>query len=135
MTRSNAPLRALWLLPLVLVGCAKGPSTVTGTVTLDGQPVANGSIRFIKEEGGALVREGAVITGGSFQAQVPPGKYRLELSGTKVTGKRTQTGFDGKDETIETTDELFPEKFNTKSVLSEEIKAGPNELKLDLQSK
>jgi hypothetical protein len=125
--------RLLFLLSLsLLVGCAKGPSTVTGTVTLDGQPVTSGAITF-KDEGGLPV-QGAVITGGSFQAQVPPGRYRLELTGAKVTGTRTQKGFDGKDETIETTEELFPEKFNAKSELSQEIKPGPNPLKLDLRS-
>jgi hypothetical protein len=125
--------RLLLLLPLfLLIGCAKGPSTVSGTVTLDGQPVATGAITFVKD---GLPQGGAVITGGSFQAQVAPGTYRLELSGSKVTGKRTQKGFDGKDETIETTEELFPEKFNTQSILTEEIKPGENALKLDLQSK
>src|SRR5437762_10941765 len=64
---------------LVLLGCSDGKSSVTGSVTLDGQPVASGSVTFIKQ-GGELAREGAVIHGGSFHAAVPTGKYKLDLN-------------------------------------------------------
>ena len=85
------------LLFAALAGCGDGKSTVSGTVTLDGQPVPSGSITFVKQESGSLVREGAVISGGKFEAAVPPGTYKLELNGQKVVGKRTQKDFDGKD--------------------------------------
>ena len=66
--------RAWLLLPLIsgLVGCSEGKSMVTGTVTMDGEPVASGAITFTKTEG-ELVREGAVIQDGNFRASVPPG--------------------------------------------------------------
>lgn len=112
-------------------GCGDGKVHVTGTVSLDGQSVANGSIAFVSE----TAREGAVIQDGKFAAALPPGKYKLELNGSKTLGKRTQKGFNGKDEVVEETGELFPEKFNAKSELSEEIKSGMPPLKLDLKSK
>jgi len=117
-----------------LAGCGDGKSTVSGTVTLDGQPVPSGSIAFVKQEGGSLVREGAVISGGKFEAAVPPGTYKLELNGQKVVGKRKQKGMDGAEEEVELTDELFPPRYNTQTELTEEIKPGSNTLKLDLQS-
>jgi hypothetical protein len=122
-----------WTLGLLaLAGCGDGKSTIRGTVTLDGQPVPSGSITFVKQEGGSLVREGAVISGGKFAAAVPPGTYKLELNGQKVVGQRTQKGFDGKDETLDVTQELFPDRYNVKTELTEEIKAGVNVIKLDL---
>jgi len=122
------------LLLVTLAGCG-GKANVTGTVTLDGEPVASGAIAFIKTEGEPVREGGAVITNGSFRTEVPPGKYKLELTGSKVTGRRVQKGFDGKDETIETTGELFPDRYNTKTELVEDIKAGGKPLKLDLKSK
>jgi hypothetical protein len=117
-----------------VAGCMDvGKSDVTGTVTLDGQPVAAGSITFVSQ-GGELRREGAVIQDGKFQASLPPGKYKIELNAQKVVGKRTQVGMDGKNEEVEITEELFPERYNTQTELSEEIKPGQNTLKLDLKS-
>ena len=118
---------------MAFLGCSDGKSSVTGSVTLDGQPVPSGSITFIKQ-GGELVREGAVIQGGSFRAALPPGTYKLELNGQKVVGKRKQKAFDGTDEEVELTDEAFPPRYNTKSELVEEIKPGAKVIKLDLKS-
>src|SRR5690349_9681070 len=72
-----------------VAGCTGGKSTVTGSVTLDGRPLAKGAITFIKQ-GGELTREGAVITDGAFHALLPVGSYKLELNAQKVTGKRKQ---------------------------------------------
>ena len=118
----------------LLLGCSDGKQPVSGTVTLDGKLVASGAITFSKQDG-ELAREGAVIQDGHFQALVPPGKYKIELNGQKVVGKRIQKGFDGKDEVLEITEELFPERYNTKTELSEEIKAAEKVIKLDLKSK
>jgi hypothetical protein len=114
-----------------VAGCSGGKSSVSGSVTLDGKPVASGAITFVKQDG-ELVREGAIIKDGAFQALVPPGTYRLELNGQKVTGKRIQKGLDGKDEEVPLTAELFPEQYNVKSELTQEIKPGSNIVNLDL---
>jgi hypothetical protein len=114
-------------------GCGDGKSSVSGTVTMDEEPVASGAITFTRTEG-ELVREGAVIQDGNFRASVPPGTYKLELSGQKVVSVRKQKGFDGKDEEVPITEELFPEQYNTKSILIEEIPAGTSKLNLDLKS-
>lgn len=118
---------------LAFAGCGDGKAIVNGTVTVDSAPVASGVVTFVSE-GGALTREGAIIQNGAFNAKLPPGKYKLELTGQKVIGKRTQKGFDGKDEQVELTGELFPERYNTKSELTQEIRAGSNEVKLDLKA-
>jgi hypothetical protein len=121
------------LLANCLLGCTDGKSTVNGTVTFDSQPVASGAITFVKQDG-ELAREGAVIQNGSFRATIPPGKYKLELHAQKVISKRKQKAFDGSDEEVETTAELFPARYNTQSELLQELKPGANTIKLDLKS-
>ena len=117
-------------LSLALIGCGDSKSSVSGTVTFDGEPVKNGSITFVKSEG-ELLREGAVIRDGTFQASLPPGEYRVELNAQKVVSTRKQKGFDGKDEVVEVTEELFPERYNTKTTLTTKIDRGANTVKLD----
>jgi len=116
-----------------IVGCGDGKSSVSGTVTMDGEPVKSGAITFTRTDG-ELVREGAVIQDGNFRASVPAGTYKLELTGQKVVSVRKQKGFDGKDEEVPITEELFPEQYNTKSVLTEAVKPGTRTMKLDLKS-
>jgi hypothetical protein len=119
---------------ILLCGCGSNLGTVEGTVMLDGQPVPDGTVTFIKQDDANLAREGAVIKDGKFKASIPPGNYKLELNGQKVIGTRTQKGFDGKDEILDQTAEMFPDKYNKKSTLTQEIKAGVNVVKLELNS-
>jgi hypothetical protein len=117
----------------LFVGCGDGKSSVSGTVTMDSQSVASGTITFVKDDG-QLIREGAIIKDGSFEAHLLPGTYKIELHGQKVVSTRKQKGFDGKDEEVEITEELFPERYNTKTKLSETFKPGASIIKLDLKS-
>lgn len=137
-SRNNMTLRDVRLIGLllcvVLPGCGDGKTPATGTVTFDGQLVANGSVTFIGTDA-AAAREGAVINDGKFTTTLPPGKYKVELNAQKVVGKRKQKGFSGEIEELEITEELFPERYNSKSDLYEEIKPGQKEIKLDLKSK
>jgi len=121
-------------LALALVGCGDRKSSVSGTVTFEGQPVKDGSVTFVKSEG-EVVREGAVIRDGTFQASLPPGEYKIELNAQKVVSKRKQKGFDGKDEEVDITEELFPERYNTKTTLTKKINRGANTVKLDATTK
>lgn len=138
---SSKQLSVRWLvLTLAVVGlfltsgCSDGKAKVTGSVTFDGQPVTSGVVTFVRKEG-QLVREGAVITQGSFQAVLAPGTYQVELNGQKVSGTRKQKGFDGKDEVLEITEELFPDRYNLKTELVAEIKPGQNTLKFETKAK
>ena len=77
------------------VGCGNGLAKVTGTVTLDGQPVNGGpeiygTVRFFHEGGGGA---GVAIIGNSGQYElktgaqrgIEPGTYRVAISIQKVT--------------------------------------------------
>jgi len=133
--RRARPHRGSALAAVVLfsfAGCGDGKSTISGTVTFDGRPVPSGMITFVSR-GESLVREGAVIRDGAFQASLPPGDYQIELSAQKVIGKQKQKGFDGKDEEVTLTAELFPERYNAKTTLTTTVNRGANTLQLDAQ--
>ena len=121
------------LLCAAITGCGDGKGSVSGTVNFDGQPVPEGSLTFIKDDG--KTREGAAIKDGKFQTSIPPGKYKVEVNAQKVAGTRKQKGFDGKEEVIELREEMIPEWYNTKTELVEEIKPGNHTMNLDLKSK
>lgn len=124
---------ALGLLVCVgLSGCGDGRAHVAGKVTFDGQPVSSGSVVFVRSDGTA--REGGVVTDGAFRTALAPGRYKIEVRAPKVVGKRKQKGFDGKDEEIEMSEEMIPDRYNTKTELTEEFKAGSNPITLDLKS-
>jgi hypothetical protein len=118
----------------VLVGCRDSAATVSGSITMDGQPVAQGAITFVKQDGD-LAREGAVIADGRFLAKLQPGEYKIELNSQKSMGTRTQKGFDGKDEVVELTAELFPDKYNAKTSLATKVVPGPNTVNLEAKTK
>ena len=66
---------------------------------------------------------------------LPPGNYKVELNAQKVISTRKQKGFDGKDEEVQITDELFPERYNAKSTLTAKVEPGTNKLKFDATAK
>ncbi|MCL2349181.1 MAG: hypothetical protein FWC50_13100 [Planctomycetaceae bacterium] len=73
----------------VTTGCwAKKLSTytVTGKVTVDGEPIEKGAIMFAPVDGQTAMGGGAIING-NYTAEVPPGKKKVLVSGGKVTGK------------------------------------------------
>jgi hypothetical protein len=123
-----------FLLSALLTGCGDGKQSVHGNVTLDGQPVKTATITFVSSEG-PLIREGAVITNGAFTARVPLGKYKIMLNAQHVIGTRKQPGFDGKEEELPLTEELFPDRYNANTELTETIAPGENTITLDLKSK
>ncbi len=69
---------------LFTVGCG-GSTVVSGTVTYNGEPVANGSIQFLPEDGKGP-SAGGMITGGKYRIaeKLTPGKKTVRIEGFKV---------------------------------------------------
>ena len=65
-------------------GCSggKGKATVTGSVTMDGQPQEGVRVAFISTDstGGVAPQGGATQADGKFSINVLPGKYNVTLS-------------------------------------------------------
>ena len=116
-------------------GCSSeaGKATVSGEVTLDGQPLKEGVIRFVPADGKSPTADAAIVVG-RFEATVPLGTKRVEISAPKVVGKRKM--YDTPQSPwVDEVAELIPARYNVKSMLTAEVKKGPNDLSFDLKSK
>jgi len=124
---------------LLSAGCSKNLAEVSGTVTLDGQPVEEGSINFIPIEGNTGAGAGAIITKGRYhiasEKGVSPGKNRVEIRAFKNSGKRMidPTGAPGA--MTEERVPAFPPEYNDQSTLVREVKAGSNTFDFEAQTK
>lgn len=96
--------------------------TVTGSVTLDGQPLQIGNIRFEPSDGGTATAD-APIADGKFTGKMPPGDKRVLITAPKVTGKRKM--YDTPDSpVVDVVEELLPKRYNTQSELILSVKLG-----------
>lgn len=133
---SNFALIAFTLFAISLSACnqeQKLPDTypVSGEVMLDGEPMPEGEIAFVKVSEG--IRDMLPITNGKFEGGVLPGErtieiraYRVEKAGVEMYG----------DDAPETRVNYIPAKYNENSDLTATItESGPNELKFEVTSK
>lgn len=125
-------LFVLFLLPAtILVGC--GPAsppkgTVTGKVTLNGEPLKEGKIHFSEPGKPPNVLQ---ISGGSYSGQVVVGKKKVEIYAyKKVPAPPTATA-----DVTETEENIIPAKYNANSKLEANVtKEGPNDFPFKLTS-
>ena len=120
---------------MLIVGCAKKSNrgTVSGNITLDGEPLKSGVIRFVPADGATATAD-SMITDGKFSADVPPGDKKVSISAPKVTGKRRM--YETPDSpTIDIVQELLPAKYNTQSELTLTVTAGSQGKDFPLTSK
>jgi hypothetical protein len=127
---------AVALLALVL-GCSSKPprGQVSGTVTLDGQPLENGTIQFYPAKGVVGQTAGGGIENGKYSVETSVGEMTVTINGTKVVGK--QKMYDTPDSpVVDKVIELIPQKYNALSELKVTVAQGPNEnVNFDLKSK
>lgn len=115
------------------IGCGEnGPAApktylVSGTVTLDGKPLADGAIVLDPEDGQSIAAQGA-IKDGTFSFESPVGPKIVRISASKVTGEKDQY-----DQPVSVP--LVADEFNTQSTLKTEVKAVENkDLKFEVKS-
>jgi hypothetical protein len=133
------PSRLWWLLLLAVAlglgGCgsrgrpAPKRVPVNGTVTLNGQPMADGTIYFKTIGTGAV--DGIEIKGGKFEGGAQTGDRRVEISQFREEGY-INMGF-GK---IPNKVDKIPTRYNKKSTLKATVKdGGPNEFHFEVTSR
>jgi hypothetical protein len=134
------PLRrsGILLAPLVLVcvaGCSglSSQGTINGTVTLDGQPLTEGVVRFVPVDGKSQTAT-ENIKDGKFSATVPLGEMRVEFSAPKV-GKPHKVYDTPDSPVVEDVGELIPARFNVRSEFKIAVKKGSQDETFALQSK
>lgn len=115
---------------LTMTGCEgrdpHGRQAIQGTVTFQGQPLDQGSIRFQSPEDSGL-SAGALIRNGKYQIPreqgLPPGTYKVHISSLEPTPPLT--GAPGENPAPPAKERL-PENVNVKTQLKAEIKADPS---------
>jgi hypothetical protein len=112
-------------------GCGpEGPRTyeVTGSVTLDDQPLPAGDIIFFPEEK-EFGPDAGTITDGQYRVQVKGGKKKVQIRATRpVPGKKGPMG----EEAIE---DYIPARYNARTELGVEVGAGRTRHDFALQSR
>jgi len=109
-----------------VAGCGKAKlATVTGAITVDGQPAEAGSIAFFPTSGKAPTA-GSEIHAGRYTTAVTPGPAKVEIRVPKQVGqKKLYSPTSGPERPIFV--ELLPAKYNDATELQLEIQPGANE--------
>ncbi len=134
--KSPCVLILLFLLGLSpCVGCGpSGPTTVpvSGKVTLDGAPVAEGDIYFRDAEGKGGSYAGKIVNG-EYTFESTPGPKTVEIRATReVPGKFDESNPGEKVPLIE---QYIPPQYNSETTLKAEVaESGENVHNFDLQS-
>ena len=116
---------------VAIVGCQKndGLCSVEGTVTLDGAPLAEGTINFGPMAGSHGTATGAKITDGKYSARASAGEMVVT-----VRSQKRETVQDPDHGEMITATEIIPEKYNQQSELKATIQPGKNTFDFDLKT-
>jgi hypothetical protein len=156
MIRLFTALAACSFVGMACPGCNKGPElgSVSGVVTMDGRPLPNAVVTFVPAAGGraAIGQTDAngqykLVFVGTTGALV--GQHRVSVTtvpkaqGSAPAGKMTEeeyqkqaaAGMDAAAYEKAQVVEPIPERYNTKTELVKEVKAGQNTINLELTSK
>ena len=118
------------VVPGLLTGCGNSEfETATGTVTFDGQPVANGDILFQPADPQYGPDAGKIIDG-KFTVPVRPGSRKVVIRAVRmVPGKKGPMGEDAHEDYI-------PANYNDKTTLTADVQPGSkNDFTFPLTSK
>jgi hypothetical protein len=125
----------------VCIGCSRSASdrgAIHGNVQLDGKPLEKGSILFIPIEGTRGVVAGTEIENGHFQISQSDGPAvgwnRVEIRSLRKSGRLEQKPYGLRGEMIEHEEEAVETKYNTASMLKEEIRTGSNAIDFQVTS-
>jgi hypothetical protein len=117
---------------LLLAGCGEsGPKTywVSGTVTLDQKPLADGDVIFYPQNQTEPAAMGK-LDQGAFRFRAVAGKHRVVIQASRPSP--TRKGATGRP----AYDSIVPERYNTHSTLTAEVRPnGPNRFEFALQSR
>ena len=124
----------VWLL-FTAIGCSTQDSQVSGTVTLDDQPLPLGTVAFHPQEAGPIAF-GQVNSSGRYslntgtESGLKPGSYAVTIEATEIVEPTP-----GNPEPLPKL--LTPAKYRDKQVsgLIVEVKPGKNDIPLKLHSK
>jgi hypothetical protein len=126
---------------LQLAGCKRGAdrASVEGIVRIDGRPLEAGALNLVPVDKATGYSAGARIVAGLYAIAGPkapvPGKYRVQIVGTRKSGRQVPDMFrSGK--MVDAIEQFIPDSYNTRSRLEVSLHAGENKgVDFDLKSK
>ncbi len=133
--KSRCSLALFAVASLLLIGCGKtsGPETqtVTGSVTFDGTPVAEGEIVF-RDAAGQTRSCGGPIKDGKYSFDASPGSKKVEITAMRDVPGKMDTSNPGVE--VPLREQYIPANYNTKSTLTAEV-SGSDPIDFELTSK
>jgi hypothetical protein len=124
----------------MLAGCGggdTGPTTypVSGKVTVDGEPLAEGNIIF-RDAAGKATSGAGMIEQGAFTFETVPGKKAVVITANReIPGKTVAGGAPG-EPAVPAVEQYLPAEYNEKTTLEAEVtESGPNEFTFELKTK
>ena len=124
---------ALALISLA-TGCSNGLSGVSGTVTLDGEPLEKAYVKFFPPTGRPSV--GKTDANGYYRLQystsqtgVEAGEHTVRIFTHEEASIDMQTG-----EPTPAVKEIVPKKYNRDTELTAQVESGSNDIDFDLES-
>jgi hypothetical protein len=120
---------------LMLAGCSSGDGLarqpVSGSVTLDGAPLAKGTIRFMPTTNEAGTDTSAEISGGkyAFSKTTGPvaGNYSVSITSIADPGIQAKEGMVPGSYRPPTPKDAVPAQYNVKTTLTATVKAGASD--------
>ncbi len=120
----------------LLVGCGgDGLTPITGTVTLDGQPVEDGRIAFTPKGGSEGTMAGGSIKNGKYEARVSLGKMGVAIRAQKMVPIKNPDAHQKESGITERPESIIPAKYNDRSELTADIVEGKSEYDFSLTTK
>ena len=103
-------------------GCSHGPpmGDVRGRVTVNGQPLKEGAVRFMPVNGDKPATGGS-IRDGSFRVLVPVAKQRVEIAANEIDQQKTPPNATADEIVMK---RLVPERYNIRSELILDVMPG-----------
>jgi len=135
---------ALLLALLIAGGCDQkknGPerAAVSGRVTVDGQPIEQGSIGFFPSGSASGMTSGGPIQNGQFSIPLQTGPIvgpnRVQIHAARKTGRQVPAALGQPGQMEEEQVEAIPPRYNSASTLQCEITSGSNQQNFELTSK
>src|SRR5262249_26078156 len=124
------------LLFIAISGCNRGSgASVSGTVTLGGNPLDEATITFVPTAGGQRQAAWGPVTGGKYAIDsasgLGTGQFRVEISAVRTSSDKANPN----EPTLMTAKDIVPAKYNSMSELTAEITPGKNIANFELQMK
>jgi hypothetical protein len=127
----KAAAGAAILVGLALAGCGGNEARVSGTVKVDGKPIANGMITFMPVDG-KTATAGGKIKDGHYSVKVPVGAMKVSISEPKFVRKKKLYDTPNSPEQ-DVTEESLPARYNENTELTFDVRPGRNEKDFDLK--